>query len=70
MKNSLIGGESNARLTVKYEITAEDLERVIEDVVVRTTEVLLAKFENERSPKFVTRKEAIERFEKNNDDEN
>ena len=62
MINSLIGGDSNASLTVKFEITAKDLENVIEDVVVKTTEVLLAKFESERLPEFVTRKEAMERF--------
>ena len=59
MKNSLFDEDGNISLTLKFEIPVKDLETLIEDVVRKTTEVLLGKFENERTPEFIPRKEAM-----------
>jgi len=48
--------------TIKYEITAEDLGKVMAEVIIKTTNALIAKFENERLPEYVTRKEAMMRL--------
>ena len=55
MNSNLVG-------VLKYEITAQDLEQVIEDVVIKTTEVILAKLEKEHSPEFIPRKEAMKKL--------
>lgn len=44
---------------LKVEITAEDLQKVMKDVARETANSLLAKMEEERSPKFIPRKEAM-----------
>lgn len=45
--------------TIKYEITAKDLGEVIAEVITKTTNSILAKFDEERSPEFIPRKEAM-----------
>ena len=45
--------------TIKYEITAKDLGEVIAEVITKTTNSILSKFEQERSPEFIPRKEAM-----------
>ncbi|SHJ88112.1 hypothetical protein SAMN05444280_1376 [Tangfeifania diversioriginum] len=47
MKNSLFDEDGNVSLTIKLEIPVKDLEKVIEDVVIKTTEILMTKFKNE-----------------------
>jgi len=44
---------------VKLEITADDLMKVMKDVARETANTLLAKMEEERSPEFISRKEAM-----------
>lgn len=44
---------------IKLEITAGDLLQVINDVVAKTTQELLAKFEKEQNPDYISRKEAM-----------
>ena len=58
MENDFIIGLSNARV-VKLEITADDLLKVLKDVAKETANYLLAKMNNERSPEFIPRKEAM-----------
>lgn len=58
MIESLFTGLSNARV-VKLEITADDLLKVMKDVVRKTANSFLAKMEEERSPQFFKRKEAM-----------
>ena len=59
MKNSLFDEVSNIGLTIRLEIPAKDLDRQIEKAIVKTSEIVLAKFENERSPEFIPRKETM-----------
>jgi hypothetical protein len=44
---------------VKLEITADDLQKVMKDVARETANILLAKMEEERSPEFIPRLEAM-----------
>lgn len=44
---------------IKLEITADDLEKVMKDVARETANILLAKMEEERSPEFISRKDAM-----------
>lgn len=44
---------------IKLEITADDLQKVMKDVARETANILLAKMEEERSPEFLPRKEAM-----------
>jgi hypothetical protein len=44
---------------LKLEITAEDLEKVMKNVARETANSLLAKMEEERTPEFIPRKEAM-----------
>lgn len=48
---------------VKYEITADDLIKMVREVVKQTTDTVLAKFDEERSPKFIPRKDAMKRLD-------
>ncbi len=57
----LIDSESNAGV-LKYEITAEDLMKVVMDIIRETTKSILTKYDEERSPDFIPRKEAVEKF--------
>lgn len=59
MEKTIFDKKSKISLTVKLEIPVKDLETLIEDVVCKTIEVLLAKFEKERTPEFIPRKEAM-----------
>jgi hypothetical protein len=58
----LIDSVSNAGV-LKYEITAEDLMKVVMDIIRETTKSILTKYDEERSPDFIPRKEAVEKFE-------
>ena len=44
---------------VKLEVTAEDLMKVVMDIIRETTNTILAKFDEERSPEFIPRKDAM-----------
>lgn len=58
MIESFFAGLSNAGV-VKLEITADDLQKVMKDVARETAISLLAKMEEERTPQFITRREAM-----------
>ncbi|MBN2660430.1 MAG: hypothetical protein JXR54_04085 [Tannerellaceae bacterium] len=62
MKNNFMNSVSNTAV-LKYEITADDLMKVLKDVIRKTTDSVIAKLNEERSPEFVTRKEAMGRLE-------
>ncbi len=62
MITNFLSSVSNAAV-LKYEITAEDLLIVMRDLVRETTNSILAKFHEERSPEFIPRKEAMKRLE-------
>ncbi|MFB6343218.1 hypothetical protein ACE1ET_15940 [Saccharicrinis sp. FJH62] len=49
--------------TVKFEITAEDLRRVIEDTVKMTSASIMESFKAEQQPTIISRKEAMEILE-------
>jgi len=48
---------------LKLEIAADDLINMVREVVIQTTETVLAKFDEERSPKFMPRKDAMKRLD-------
>lgn len=52
---------SNAA-SVKLEVSASDLMNVIKEVITETTNSILARQDEKRSPEFVTRKEAMEKL--------
>ncbi len=58
MIHKLINGISNAGV-LKLEITAEDLLKVIKDIVKETANSVLTMMNEERNPKFISRKEAM-----------
>ena len=45
---------------IKYEISEQDLMAVITRLATDTANSVIAKFEEERTPEFITRKEAME----------
>jgi hypothetical protein len=53
----------NSVPAVKFEVTAEDLMKVVTDVIRETTNSILSKFENDRMPEFISRKEAMEKLD-------
>mgnify|MGYP006301395529 CR=1 FL=1 len=57
-KDSFFDSVSNAGV-LKYEITAEDLMKVVMDIIRETTDSILAKYDEMRSPEFIPRKEAM-----------
>lgn len=62
MTNTLLSSVSNAAV-VKYEITADDLMKMMREVIKETTNSILAKFDEERSPELIPRKEAMKRLD-------
>lgn len=57
MMKDFFSGLSNAGV-LKLEITADDLQKVMKDVARETANFFIAKMEEERTPEFITRKEA------------
>ena len=62
MNNLTFGEDSNASLTVMFEITANDLEKEIIDFFIKKTGSFLVKLESDYSPQFVSRIEALEKL--------
>jgi len=58
MVNDFFASLSSAGV-IKLEITADDLQRVMKDVARETASSFMAKMEEERSPEFIPRKEAM-----------
>lgn len=48
---------------VKLEVSADDLMKMMKDVIKETTNSVLARYDKERKPEFMTRKEAMKRLE-------
>lgn len=62
MELSSLSSLSNTAV-LKYEIAADDLIKMVREVVKQTTDSVLAKFDEERSPEFIPRKDAMKRLE-------
>jgi hypothetical protein len=61
MLKKLMGATNGAGI-LKLEVNADDLMKVMKDVIAETTNSLIAKFYEERNPEFIPRKEAMKKL--------